>query len=139
MKEVNYSIEKPASYILVGVVGIACSLFGLTYFFSQAEGEIIRQILILLVFAFFLVLSIVLILTKINFRIVVDKNRTYIRNWLRIEKEYNTSELKVVVVRPRKRGHLRFYLFLNEKKVAKVYENDKNVGLLTNFKIINKS
>ena len=139
MKDENCSIKKPSSFILIGIVGIVSSLFGFIYFFSRAEDEIITQILISFVYTFLFVSSVSLILLRINFRVVVTKNKTYVRNWLRIEKEYITSELKVVVVRPRKKGRLRFYLFSSEKKVAKVYEKDKNIGLLARFNIINKS
>ncbi len=139
MKEVDYSIRRPASFLFVGMVGIAFSLLSFTYCFLQAQDDIAMQILVSFVFVSTLILSILLIMSKINFRIIIDKNKTYIRNWLRIEKMYDTSTIKVVAIRPRHSKNSRFYLLVSKKRIAKVYENDINVGLLVNFEMINKS
>ena len=128
-------ITKSKVYTIAGFSSTVMWTFVFVLALRQGWGDFWKAILpICLICIPIITFSILMLMMSLLWYVKIDGDTVTIRNMFGITKKYYLDDLWIKAKDPKKKGTLKAYIYLGDKKVATITVFDKNFYLISKFK-----
>ena len=128
-------ITKNKVYTIAGFGSTVMWTFGFVLALRQGWGDFWNAILpICLICIPIIIFSILMLMMSLLWYVKIDGDTVTTRNMFGITKKYYLDDLWMKAKDPKKKGTLKVYIYLGDKKVATITVFDKNFYLISKFK-----
>jgi len=132
MKKNSNEIRKPKIYLYFGIPSlILWVVLFIWCFFEKEDLEYESPIVPFILCGPFVLCFLYVCLLSINWKIIVEKDKIIIINFLRMKRVYNRDEISVFYKNPDKKGTPKFYLYQGEKRRATISMYDDGFDIIT--------